>query len=323
MKNIHFFALSSGKISLMSNVTCSNCTFSIFEGADLFATSSILAKLGDQCSIWNAGNLVIGASFSSVIDCRVTSSSKVIFKSFVKIIQPAFFSGSMILQVGAALTLSSAVTMQSLIISENGKLVIESESELHIEAMIGSGIKTSFEKCPSSIAFLNVSTSGNFAWNCASSQFSRLKPSSLKCFGMAHVEFGEVQINAAVSPDKSTRFIQSENRQLQAHWTNLFNMQITAEATVASNLLFDYGNPVCYKTAALSISLFQSSSMVFKGLATLLFGVQLSMYDKSIFNVTSAVSYLQRVLVHSRMSILYGKLFVKFIPCFAFNLSIF
>jgi hypothetical protein len=321
MKNINLFALSSGKISLMSNVTCSNCTFSIFEGADLFATSSILAKPGDPCSILNAGNLVIGAIFSSVLDCRVTSSSNVIFKSFVKIIQPAFFSGSMILRAGATLTMSSDVIMHSLNISENGMLVIETESELHIDATIGSGIKTSFEKCPSSVAFLNVSTSGIFVWNCVSSRFSRLKPSSLKGFGMAHVEFGEVQINAAVYPEKSTTFFNNANQQIQALWSNLFNMNIVAEATVASNMLFDFGNPVCYITAALSISLFQSSSMAFKGLATLLFGVELSMYDLSIFSVASAVSYLQRVLVHSHMSILYGTLFVNLF--LALHLSIF
>ena len=300
---------------MMSNVTCSNCTFSIFDGAALFATSCILAKPGDKCSILNAGNLVIGALLSSVLDCSVTSSSKVIFKSFVKIIQPAFFSGSMILQAGATLTLSSAVTMHSLNISESGKLVIESESELHIEAMIGSGMKTTFEKCPLSIAFLNVSTSGIFVWNCVSSRFSRLKPSSLKGLGMSYIEFGEVQIYAAnpVSPDKSTTFINpiNSNQQLRAYWSNLFNMKIIAEATVASNMLFDYGNPVCFTTAALSISLFQSSSMAFQGLATLLFGVELLMYDSSIFSVTSAVSYLQRVLVHSRINILFGTLFVN------------
>jgi hypothetical protein len=131
----------------------------------------------------------------------------------------------------------------------------------------------------------------------------------------ARIRFGwlrSVRINADLPAKLSQDFIRDPSSYIfLAHWSNIFNMQDVAAATIASNLLRDYSGPACYSPPSLSITLSHASAMLIQGASVLLFGVASSVYNSAVLNVSADTSYLQSVSVQSAFSVDAGSLYVS------------
>ena len=322
-----------GKIILRDPTSCSNCTFVVARDGTIETESSISASSANQCTFTNFGILTLGSLGSNVFiyNCSIVSSSNVFVRSTVLITLPAQFSGLVRLYPSASLVLMHSVSMYSLQISPimedtQGTLVFRAPvfATFSIEAAIDFGIQTSFELCPASVSLLNISITDDLSWNCASTTFSSLVSSSLNAFGNSRIRFGtltqSVQMNSIIPADVSTTYASNADLQLRAFWSNLFDMRNVAEATVASNILLAYGNPVCYRPPSLSIACFQSSSVILQSSSTLLFGVAASFFDSSYLSILSQTSFLQSIVLRSRMDLFNGSLYVRrtLIPFFVF-----
>jgi hypothetical protein len=115
-------------------------------------------------------------------------------------------------------------------------------AQLAVHATFGVGVNVLFQSCPLSATFLNITAASDVDWNCPSVFFSKSNPSSLTFLSSSRFQIGptSVQINAVVSSDVSKQFVSDSHPQLIAYWSNVFNMQITAEALIASNILLEY-----------------------------------------------------------------------------------
>lgn len=333
IQNVSFVAEAFGKLFFRSTAECSRCSVFIQRGGEFQAFGNISSSSADDCDIINFGRLVLGQEALAVhshearfFDCSVSSSSEVIVESMVLITRPVNISQLIKLHPSATLSLAHTVVMQSLKICQThagqpATILLRPlpQVSISIDATIASGVLASFDSCPDTTMFLNISSSADIQWNCASSFFSAAKPSTLVFFGQAQIRFGStrsVQINAAISAEVSSSFVSTEefndDPELKARWSILFNMQNPADALIASNILLDFTSPSCYKPPSISISLFESSSIVFQGSHVLLFGVSLWIYDTSDMNVTSQTTYLQSLYVRSSMTVHAGNLYVSF-----------
>jgi hypothetical protein len=122
-------------------------------------------------------------------------------------------------------------------------LRLPSHSQLAVHAAFGVGVNALFETCPLSATFLNITAASDVDWDCPLSFFSNSNPSSLTFLSSSRFQIGaktSVQINAVVSSDVSKEFVRDSQPQHIAYWSNVFNMQITAEALIASNILLEY-----------------------------------------------------------------------------------
>ena len=330
IQNVTLVTETFGKIHLASSASCSRCSMSVARGGEFQASDSILSVSTDDCNISNMGQLVLGHAAADVhtsrlryYDCNISSSSQIIFESSAHISGPVHISQFMKLQPSTALSLASTVMMQSLTISSSSTgqpatilFRPPAHASMSIDATIALGVLASFDSCPDAISFLNISTSGDIEWNCASIFFSSQNPSALRIYGQAHIRFGSIRgvtSNSIISADVSSSFIRNTNDQeLKAIWSNVFNMENAADALIASNMLLDFASPVCYKPPSLSISLFESSSLILQGSHVLLFGVSLLIYNASKMIATSQTSYLQSLYVRSSMTVYTGNLYVSF-----------
>jgi hypothetical protein len=185
------------------------------------------------------------------------------------------------------------------------------QAQYSIEFVADAGINVSFEACPSSIAFLNISFASNLDWDCTSKFASA---SFLAAFESSRIRFGSqknVQLNDFSSSDDSRSFIASESLELKTLWSNVFDMQNNFEAAVASNIMNSYYDPIsCYKSPLLTISLYGSSSMHLEGRSNLLFGVAAQLFGASCMTISSNTSLLHSVYLRSRMEVLSGSLYV-------------
>jgi hypothetical protein len=329
IQDLSVVAENLGKVFVESSTNCRRCSMLVARGGEFQAFGSILSASAYDCSIVNFGRLALGqaappaqSSADRYYDCSVSSSSEMIVESSAFITRPVHIMQVMKLHPSLTLSLTNTVVMQSLQISQTragqpATILFRSPSLafISIDAVIASGVLASFDSCPETTTFLNISSIADIQWNCASSFFSIERPSFLKMFGQAQIRFGStrsVQSNAVISADVSLSFISSSaaDQQLKARWSNVFNMQNLAEALIASNILLDYASP-CYKPASLSISLFESSSIVFQGSHVLLFGVSILMYGASQMNVTTQTSYLQSLHLRSTMIVHTGNIYVS------------
>lgn len=322
--NVSLFAEASGKISITNPAVCWRCTLVIAEGAVLEASRGISAASAGNCTISNSGRLVLGgADLSiSIFDCIVVSASEIVVRSSATITQPARISGLMMLQPAATMTLTSTVEMQSLQISptRSGQpaflsFLLPPPANMSVAATVSSGLLVTFDSCPETKSFLNISSSADIDWNCPSSSFSGSNPSSLRMLDSARIRFGwlrSVRINADLPAKLSQDFVSNPSSYIfLAHWSNIFNMQDVAAATIASNLLRDYSGLACYSPPSLSITLSHASAMLIQGASVLLFGVASSVYNSAVLNVSADTSYLQSVSVQSAFSVDAGSLYVS------------
>jgi hypothetical protein len=325
--NVSFFAEPSGKISITTPAVCWRCALVVAEGAVLEASRGISAAFAGNCTISNSGRLVLGGADSSIsiFDCVVASASEIVVQTSATITLPVRISGLMTLHPATTMTLTSTVEMQSLQISPADagqpaflRLLLPPSANMYVAATVTSGVLVTFDSCPEAKSFLNISSSADIDWNCATSFFSSANPSSLRMLFSARIRFGllrgSVRVNAALPAQLSADWVSEPSNPLydfKATWSNIFNMQDVAAATIASNMLRDYGSPVCYRSPSLSITLSHTSAMVIQGASVLLFGVEANVYNSAVLNVTADTSYLQSLLVQSVCSVNEGSLYVS------------
>jgi hypothetical protein len=254
-------------------------------------------------------------------DCIVTSSSEIVVLSPATITLPVQFSGFIMIQPTAIMILKNTAGMQSLQISPTRtgqpailSFLLPAQANLYVAASVSSGVLVTFDSCPVTKSFLNISSSDDIDWNCASSFFSGTRPSFLHMLGSARLRIGwlrSIRINAALPAQSSTDFVSNTEDAFKAYWSNVFNIQNEAAAMVASNMLLDYSSPICYRPPSLSIILFQTSSMLIQGSSALMFGVATTVYNSAALNVAAETSYLQSVTVRSNMSVDAGSCYVS------------
>jgi hypothetical protein len=258
VRNVFFVADFLGTIILGSSAACDNCTVYVGRGGEFYATSSIVSQSENSCRIRNYGKLFLGDPYSAmnvrlVQDCLVFSTSQIHIISSVDLSRSVQVTGQVSIYPGATLTFSNSVVMSSLNISQSGsgregvlRFLVPAAAQLSIQAFVASGVKLSFDTCPSSVSFLNISTQSDLDWNCPSSFFSRSNPSFLTGLASSRFQIGglssSVEINATVPADTSVAWLRDEaDAERRAYWSTLFNIQIAAVATVASNILLQYG----------------------------------------------------------------------------------
>jgi hypothetical protein len=260
VRNIFFVADSRGRMILGSSAACYNCTVYVGRGGEFYATSSIVSQSENSCTIRNYGKLFLGDLYSAlnasvrlVLDCSVVSTSHIHIISSVELSRSVQVTGQISIRPGTTLTFSKSVVMPSLHISQSGsgreavlRFLVPAAAQLSIHAFVAPGVRLSFETCPSSPSFLNISTQSDLDWNCPSSFFSRSNPSFLTGLASSRFQIGgsssSVEINATVPPDTAVAWLRDEaDDDRKAYWSMLFNIQIAAVATVASNILLQYG----------------------------------------------------------------------------------
>ena len=259
VRNVFFIADSLGKMILGSSAACDNCTVYVGRSGEFNATSSIVSQSENSCRIWNHGKIFLGDLHSAlnssarvVQDCSIVSTSQIHIISSVHLSRSVQITGQMSIRPGATLTLSKSVVISSLHISQSDSgreavllFLVPAAAQLTIEACVASGVRLSFETCPSSVSFLNISTESDLDWNCPTSFFSSSKPSFLTGLGSSRFHFGgsysSVEINATVPAHTSVDWLSPKDANRKAYWSMLFNIEVAAAATVASNILLQYG----------------------------------------------------------------------------------